>query len=81
MVSERLRARRSIYSFIITFVAACRSGAATPATAAPHVVATTTGEVANRRRPGGGDWVPVVGVALATTASSGQLSATGAWRL
>ena len=65
----------------VALTPACRSGAPTPASSTPHVVATTTGEVANRRRAVHGDSMPVVGVALATGTESGRLSATGAWRL
>jgi stage II sporulation protein D len=60
---------------------ACRSGTAAPPAAAPRAVATNSGDVAGPTRGGAADSVPQVGVALATTANAGRLSATGAWRL
>lgn len=65
---------------VIALALACRPSAEPPARPTPQVVATTSGDVSSRGRAQG-DSVSTVGVALATGATTGHLSATGPWRL
>jgi stage II sporulation protein D len=68
-------------SLAVALAIACRPGAPASSAPAPHQPSSASGEVSVAPSTRRADSVETVGIALTTAAGTGQLSATGSWRL
>jgi len=73
--------RALLVPLVAVVAIACKTGPAASPTSAPRALTSAPGDVANAARSRRTDSIGLVGVALATDAPTGRLSATGPWRL